>query len=140
MYHFSNPYMANSYHQLGTGSVPMQYIPAPYSNAYQPLDIHFPRQYPQVDTQQLEKSVRRFQQLIQQADLLVNRLASSKEFATELMSAAQQSDRNKVNQLIRSTGITIDIKTTFTPTGIRIVLDNSEVEGDCCDLLIALRW
>ena len=56
------------------------------------------------------------------------------------MSAAQKSDKNKVNQLIRSAGVTINIKTTFTPTGIRIILDNSEVEGGCCDLMIALRW
>lgn len=98
------------------------------------------RQYPEVDIQQLEVSVQKFQQLIKQADLLVNKLANSKEFAHDLMSAAQKSDEKKVMELIKSTGITIKVTTSFTPTGIRIILNNSKLEGDCCDLLIALRW
>jgi len=140
LYHFPNPYIVNPYYQSGIRSAPFPYVPAPYYDYQHPWNIHFPRQFPPVDVQQLEISVQRFHQLIQQADMLINRLANSKEFATELMSAAQKSDKNKVNQLIRSTGVSIDIKTTFTPTGIRIVLDNSKIEGDCCNLLIALRW
>ena len=53
------------------------------------------------------------------------------------MSAAEKSDKNKVIQLIREAGVSIHVTTTFTPTGIRIILDNSEVEGGCCDLMIA---
>jgi|1185.fasta_scaffold321765_2 hypothetical protein len=56
------------------------------------------------------------------------------------MDAVQQSNKKKVEELILSTGATIKVKTPFTPTGICIVLDKSEVEGDCCDLLIALCW
>ena len=142
MYYYPNPYVVNPYYQpAGMRYVPEQYIPTPhYYDANQPWDLSVPRQYPQVDTGQLEDSVTRFQKLIKEADLLINRLANSREFSTQLMSAAQKSDKNKVNQLIRSTGVTIKIKTTFTPTGIRIILDNSEVEGGCCDLMIALRW
>jgi len=102
--------------------------------------IPLQRQYPNVDTQQLEASVHRFQQLIKQAELLINKLANSKQFAHDLMSAAQVSDEKKVMKLIKSTGITIKVKTAFTPTGIRIILDNAKYGGDCCDLLIALRW
>ena len=56
------------------------------------------------------------------------------------MSAAQSSNKERVIALIREAGVSIHITTTFTPTGIRIILDNSEVEGGCCDLMIALRW
>ena len=90
--------------------------------------------------EQLENSVTQFQKLIKEADLLIDRLANSKEFSKELMSAAQSSNKERVIALIREAGVSIHITTTFTPTGIRIILDNSEVEGGCCDLLIALRW
>lgn len=98
------------------------------------------RQYPSIDIHQFDVSVHKFQQLMRQANLLVNRLADDPEFAKALMWAAQQSNADEVNRLIKSTGITIKVLPTFTPTGIRIELDNSALEGDCCRLLIALRW
>ena len=142
MYYYPNPYVVNPYYQpAGMRYVPEQYVPTPhYYDANQPWDLSVPRHYPQVDTGQLEDSVTRFQKLIKEAELLINRLANSREFSTQLMSAAQKSDKNKVIQLIREAGVSIHVTTTFTPTGIRIILDNSEVEGGCCDLMIALRW
>ena len=142
MYYYPNPYVVNPYYQPAEMRyVPEHYIPTPhYYDANQPWDLNVPRHYPQVDTGQLEDSVTRFQKLIKEADLLINRLANSREFSTQLMSAAQKSDKNKVIQLIREAGVSIHVTTTFTPTGIRIILDNSEVEGGCCDLMIALRW
>jgi len=142
LYYYANPYYVSPYDfPLGTRTVPYHYFPAYIQTPIQPWYPCQPqRQYPDVNTQQLEESAHKFQQLIQQADLLIDKLAESKEFAYELMSAAQKSDEKKVHELIKSTGITIKIKTSFTPTGIRIILANSKVEGDCCDLLIALRW
>ena len=142
MYNYPYPYVVNPYYQPAEmRSVPVNYVPTPhYYDAYQQWDLSVPRHYPQVDTGQLEESVTRFQKLIKEADLLINRLANSREFSTQLMSAAQKSDKNKVIQLIREAGVSIHVTTTFTPTGIRIILDNSEVEGGCCDLMIALRW
>ena len=126
---------------MGLRSVPVQYVPAPYYyHANQQWDLSVPRQYPPVDTGQLENSVTRFQELIKEADLLIGHLANSTEYATELMSAAQSSNKERVLALIREAGVSIHITTTFTPTGIRIILDNSEAEGGCCDLMIALRW
>ena len=142
MYNYPNPYVVNPYYQpVGMRSVPVQYVPAPYYyHANQQWDLSVPRQYPPVDTEQLENSVTRFQELIKEADLLIDHLAHSTEFATELMSAAQSSNKERVIALIREAGVSIHITTTFTPTGIRIILDNSEAEGGCCDLMIALRW
>ncbi|WP_428909879.1 hypothetical protein [Niallia sp. Krafla_26] len=133
MSYFPNPYGVNPYYPAwGSPYVPVANYPS--------LDYYIPRQFPPVDIDQLEKSIQRFQELIQQASLLINRLANSKEFARDLMSAAQESNKQRVNQLIRSTGVSIKINTSFTPTGIRIELSNSKFEGDCCQLLIALRW
>ncbi len=103
MYYYPNPYVVNPYYQpVGMRSVPEQYVPTPhYYDAYQPWDLSVPRQFPPVDTGQLEDSVSRFQKLIKEAELLINRLANSREFSTQLMSAAQKSDKNKVIQLIR---------------------------------------
>ena len=78
---------------------------------------------------------------MKQADLLVNKIVNSNEFAFELMDAAQLSNTKKVEELILSTGITIKLKTNYTPTGILIDLDNSEDdEGGCCQLRMALKW
>lgn len=138
-----NPYYVSPYYlPPRTATMPYHNFPSSIQVPIQPSYPFQPqrRQYPDVDTQQLEESAHKFQQLIQQADLLVNKLAESKEFSHELMSAAQKSDEKKVNELIKSTGITIKVKTSFTPTGIQIILENSKMGGDCCDLLIALRW
>ncbi len=123
--------------------VPMYvgYVPPHTNGSFQPWESERQQsQFPPVNIQGLDDSVKRFRKLMRQADLLIDKLAEDREFATELASAAQQSNHERVNELILSTGITIDVKTTFTPTAIRIILDNSEVEGGCCDLLIALRW
>lgn len=77
---------------------------------------------------------------MEQASLLINKIIQSNSFAFDLMNAAQQSNQQKVDELIHATGISIDVKTKFTPSGIQITLDNSEMEGGCCKLLIALRW
>lgn len=140
MYYYGHPYMVFPYYQpQGMGTVPVNYAPMYQNNPLQST-VRQKNQYPPVDTQQLDKSVRKFQDLMKQANLLLAKLAEDPVFAKELMSEAQQSNSEKVNEMIESTGITIDVKTSFTPTGIRIILNNSEIAGQCCDLLIALRW
>lgn len=96
--------------------------------------------FPPINVEQLDKSARKFQHLMSQANLLIGKIVESKSFARELMTAAQLSNEKKVLELIRSTGITIDVRTDFTPDGIRIYLDNKDRPGECCDLLIALKW
>ncbi|WP_053599400.1 hypothetical protein [Bacillus sp. FJAT-18017] len=116
--------------------------PSPVDFTYYNYPWHAPpqRQFPDVNISQLNVSLRKFQELMNQANILINKMATDSNFTKMLMTAAQKSDKNRVNQLIRSTGITIKAETTYTPTGIRIVLDNSGPEGGCCDLLIALGW
>ncbi|WP_255551148.1 hypothetical protein [Sporosarcina sp. E16_8] len=99
-----------------------------------------PSPFPSINTQVLNTSAQRFQELLKQADLLAGKIVNSKEFAHELMEAAQLSNTKKVEDLIVSTGITLKIKTYFSPTGIRIELNNDESAGDCCHLLMTLKW
>ncbi len=73
---------------------------------------------------------------MQQAQLLVNKIASSHQFATDLMNAAQQSNKEAVEQLIKSVGITIEFKTKYTPDGIQIIL----IEKNCCSLTLLFEW
>ena len=78
---------------------------------------------------------------MKQADLLVVKIVNSDEFANNLMDAAQQSDTIMVRKLVLSTGITSKVETKFTPSGLRVKLDNSEKnQGSCCNLIILLHW
>jgi hypothetical protein len=140
MYYYGHPYMVYPYYQpQGMAAFPMEYVPM-YPNSPLQSTARQQNQLPPVNIQELDESVHRFRDLMKQANLLLTKLAEDPVFAKNLMSEAQKSNTAKVNEMIKSTGITIDIETTFTPTGIRIVLDNSEIAGQCCDLLIALRW
>ncbi|MFJ7935952.1 hypothetical protein [Sporosarcina sp. NPDC096371] len=96
--------------------------------------------FPPVDTHQLHASAGKMLEIIKQAQLLINKVVDSSEFAFELMNASQLSNQQKVDELIKSTGVTSKIKTKFNPSGIHIELDNAEKLGECCKLLIALQW
>lgn len=112
-----------------------------YNEHLQPQTaISPPSPFPSINTQVLNTSAQRFQELLKQADLLASKIVSSKEFAHELMEAAQLSNTKKVEELITSTGITLKIKTYFSPTGIRVELYSVESGGDCCNLLMILKW
>lgn len=96
--------------------------------------------YPPVNTKRLNTSAQRFQELMEQANLLIDKIISSDEFSSELKNAAQLSKTKEVEELILSTGITIKVETEFTPSGIHINLKNSDDGGGCCDLLMTLNW
>lgn len=102
--------------------------------------VSSPNPFPPVDTKLLNVSADKFQELMKQANLLVTKISTSTEFAQELMSEAQQSNTSQVKKLILSTGITIKVETSFTPTGIHIKFDNSDMPGRCCQLVMALQW
>lgn len=127
---YSNGYR-NSY-----GYTPVFYNGTHYRHPVMPRQ----GQFPAVDPKGLEESAEKFLELMQQAHLIIDKISGSRQFAYELMSAAQVSDQEKVEKMLKSTGVTIKMTTKYTPTGIQIILKNSEVAGGCCDLMIALRW
>lgn len=96
--------------------------------------------FPPVNIEKFDISAHQFQRLMEQARLFVNKIVNSSQFAYELMDAAQRSDKNKVEEMIRTTGITIAFHVQFTPTAIQIILDNSTEKVNCCQLLVGLKW
>lgn len=72
--------------------------------------------------------------------LLVN-MAESKKFSFELMSAAQQSNKAAVENLLKSTGISRVPSVVYTPDGLRLHFESDKDDPEkCCDLTLKLRW
>ncbi|MFJ7951113.1 hypothetical protein ACIQZG_06220 [Lysinibacillus sp. NPDC096418] len=92
--------------------------------------------FPPVNTRQLKISAKSIQAIMQQSQLLTSKIADSEQFAHDLMSAAQLSNKAEVDKLITSTGITIKFDTKFTPDGIQIRF----TEHACCGLTLILDW
>lgn len=97
-------------------------------------------QYPEVDAQFFHQSAGAFKKLMKEATIILNKLSESEDFAYKIMNAAQQNDSKKVEELIKSTGVSGDVETSFNPDGINLIMA-SKVEGtDCCKLEMAIRW
>ncbi|MBK3497048.1 hypothetical protein JFL43_19850 [Viridibacillus sp. YIM B01967] len=92
--------------------------------------------FPPVDTHKFKTSAKEIQKIMQQAHLLVDKIALSEQFAHDLINAAQLSNKTEVDKLIASTGITITFNTKYTPDSIRISLN----ENGCCGLTVILNW
>lgn len=126
-------------------------LPAYPAHAYQPVPHHYyqhhhpyinrPKvEYPPVDTTLFNESAVAFQLLMREADKIINKIVSSNKFATELMTAAQMSNKEKVNQLIQSTGVSNKVKTSFNPDALRLYLTADAKDSECCQLTMILRW
>ncbi len=98
------------------------------------------QQYPPVDANLLNQSANETKKLMDDASIVLNKLAESQEFDAELMYAAQASDTAKVEQLIHSTGITSEVDINYNPDGLRLKFKSQVADTDCCKLRIALRW
>ncbi len=92
--------------------------------------------FPSVNTNKLKISAQRVKGIMQQAQLLTDKIDGSEQFAHDLMDAAQKSNKSEVEKLIISTGITMKFETNYTPDNIRIVFTDSE----CCKLTLVLSW
>lgn len=78
--------------------------------------------------------------LMKDASRLLAEMAESKKFSFELMNAAQQSNMNKVEKMIKSTGIQMIPKVKYTPDGLTLNFDSGKDYDDCCQLTLKLRW
>ncbi|MGM9949279.1 MAG: hypothetical protein ACI33P_04095 [Lysinibacillus sp.] len=96
--------------------------------------------FPPVDTGHLNASAIESRKLMVEASKLLDRLATSNDFATKLMEAAQRSDTAEVKRLIRSIGITSLVDVEYNPDGLRLEFKATASGAECCRLLIALRW
>lgn len=134
MYYSSFPYGYNARHQV---FIPVQpgYIAMP-----SPAPQNGTSPFPPVDTRKLNESATRFKQVMNEANLFIGTLTASDDFSRRLMDAAQRSDQQEVERLVRSTGVTIKYNLSYTPSGIRIDFSNSDADSSCCTLRMSLGW
>lgn len=113
---------------------PVYYIPY-YYQPYLP-----PRQYPPVDPTQFFESANEMKMLMQDASVVLDRMADSREFTEKVMSAAQESKTDEVEQLIKSTGISSDVEISFNPDALKLEFIAMTHGAECCRLLVTIRW
>ncbi|MBE3569598.1 MAG: hypothetical protein IMW92_05585 [Bacillales bacterium] len=114
----------------------------PKSFPNRPNDHPYNRQFPIVQIKQFTLSARRSLELLRDAQLFLNAVATNEAFARELMDAAQRSQTNKVIQMIQSIGIRIRPEIYFNPDGLLVRFDrlDEDQKKECCRLQLELRW
>jgi hypothetical protein len=98
------------------------------------------RQYPPVNPTMFTQSAAAAQTLMNDASIILKRLASSSSFASSVMAAAQEGKTKEVNRMIQSLGIKSKVDLYFNPDGIRFTLSPPPGAFPCCQLVIGLRW
>ncbi|ARK32025.1 hypothetical protein [Halalkalibacter krulwichiae] len=94
------------------------------------------RQFPPVDTTTFQQSLQAYQTLMEHGRIVINSLLSSQDKMFQLMDAAQKSDDEAVDQILRETGVPTMVETNYTPTGVTFILRAEQ----CCTLTMYLRW
>ncbi|WNS74789.1 hypothetical protein RRV45_18160 [Bacillus sp. DTU_2020_1000418_1_SI_GHA_SEK_038] len=98
------------------------------------------RQYPTVDPATFMSSAKDMENIMRDVSLLLTKMASSRTFSFQLMSAAQASQQDKVSTIIKSTGIKHIPKVRYTPDGLVLEFESANQLQNCCSLLLKLRW
>ncbi|MCP3026540.1 hypothetical protein [Halobacillus sp. A5] len=98
------------------------------------------RPYEEVDPALLTESAAESKKLMKDASKVLDKIAESEEFDAQLMQAAQISDDEEVERLIKSIGVTSRLEIHYNPDSVRLEFSSSIEEIDCCKLEIALRW
>ncbi|NEW07953.1 hypothetical protein GK047_18295 [Paenibacillus sp. SYP-B3998] len=130
---------------------PPSYFPQPYSpyDGYPPPNVNYShpaywiwereRAYPHVDTKILMSSVDAFQRLMNDASLLLKKLADP-QIASQLMTAAQTGNQKEVDRIVSSFGCESAVATSFTPSSVKFSIDPLAQGIPCCDLSMSLKW
>ncbi|MCD5325141.1 MULTISPECIES: hypothetical protein [Pontibacillus] len=96
--------------------------------------------YPEVDPSTLTDSAKAFQSLMSDAHIIIEKFATSPSFSQQVMEAAQQSNKEKVKQLLEGTGIKHPIKIRYNPDGLHLTLTAQSQNQDCCKMELAFHW
>ncbi|MDQ0257778.1 hypothetical protein J2S74_005240 [Evansella vedderi] len=122
----------------------MHYYPNYYPNYYQPYSYYrqnndYP--YPPVNIEQFQKSLEAYQQLIKDGEVVLHQLRSSPDLMYRLMYHAQAGNDAEVDKIIKETGVTTVVETSYTPTSVTFTLyAEAPVQSRCCTLSMNLRW
>ena len=98
------------------------------------------REFPPVNPSLLKTSAKLMESLLQDALKIVRQISSQPQFAQQLMTFAQLSKNEEVNELIKHVGIKNIPLVTYNPDGLHLAFQGVENNMECCKLDIAVRW
>ena len=107
----------------------------PYFRSYFPSRV-----LPPINPTYFMSSALQMQLVMKDASVLLEKIANSRKFSIDIMSAAQQSQKSKVEELIKSTGITKQPKVSYSPDGLTLAFTDEHNHIDCCHLTLKIRW
>ena len=118
------------------------YVPVLYPSPYRMNhSVHsYPRIYPEVNEDLFVQSASSMMGMMDDARAVVEQISNSKDFANEVMGAAQESDQSKVDALIKSTGVNSSFQAEYNPDRLKLHMASSAGEVECCKLTVILRW
>ncbi|MDQ0216538.1 putative outer membrane protein [Oikeobacillus pervagus] len=70
----------------------------------------------------------------------MNKVSKDKNYAKQLMNAAQQSKTEQVKQLVKNSGVTQAPTIYYTPGGLHLNFASQDQTAECCHLIVELRW
>ena len=94
----------------------------------------------QTDPAMFMDSAQKTQLLMKDASNILGKLANSKPFSSEIIDAAKNSQKDRVVELINSTGIKNFPQVSYTPNGLTLTFINEDNNIDCCHLILKVRW
>ena len=118
---------------------PVQRPYSPIHRSAQPI-FSCNRNYPPVATNTFMSSAGKTLSLLSDAEKVLQKINTSKEFSSKFMNAAQQSNLPEVHKLLQTIGTRVQPIVSFNPDGIRIVFDEKLGQVDCCHLIVIVRW
>nr|WGD91300.1 hypothetical protein P5665_10535 [Bacillus subtilis] len=81
------------------------------------------------------RSARHTAGIFADAQLVLYRIAGSRELSRRILTAAEQSDKQTIKRLIKQMGVRHEVDTVFNPDGIYISLIGTQSR-----IILALRW
>ncbi|MED1809106.1 hypothetical protein ABEW90_17100 [Bacillus subtilis] len=81
------------------------------------------------------RSARQAAGIFADAQLVLGRIAGSRELSRRILTAAEQSDKQTIRRLIKQMGVRHEVDTVFNPDGIYISLIGTQSR-----MILALRW
>ncbi|WP_062350289.1 hypothetical protein [Bacillus kwashiorkori] len=97
-------------------------------------------QFPPVNPQMFMSAASAIDLVIEDMKKISKKIATDKDFATNVMDAAQRSQTNKVIELLKTANIKHIPSATFNPDGIHLTFRSKSQNIDCCRLELILRW
>ncbi|MBU8709947.1 hypothetical protein [Bacillus subtilis] len=81
------------------------------------------------------RSARQAAGIFADAQLVLGRIAGSRELSRRILTAAEQSNKQTIRHLIKQMGVRHEVDTVFNPDGIYISLIGTQSR-----MILALRW